>query len=141
MATKAYNYFKIFNFDQKNIWYFFVTFCFSKLWKISPPGQGEVRQGSRRNASGVKEKCFRGQEEVRPVSRKIVSGVKEKSLGLIPHKLRFILPCTSDCQPTFLKKSNASTNITQNFHFKGPWLKISLILLIDTVQMSPSVQV
>ena len=44
----------------------FIIFCFFQLWKISPPGQGEVRQGSRKSASGVKEKCV---------------GVKEKCIG------------------------------------------------------------
>ena len=48
----------------------FNFFCFFQLWKISPPGQGEVRQGSRKIASGVKEKC--------QGSRRSALGVKEK---------------------------------------------------------------
>ena len=39
--------------------------CFFQFWIIGPPGQGEVRQGSRRSASGVKEKCVSGQGKVR----------------------------------------------------------------------------
>ena len=63
--------------------FLFTIFCFFPLWKISPPGQGEVRQR-------VKEKCIRSQgevlplnvwysaEEVRQGSRRSASGVREK---------------------------------------------------------------
>ena len=47
---------------------------------MSPPGQGEVCQVSRKSASGVKkkcvggkEKCVRGQGEVHKGSRKVLS--------------------------------------------------------------------
>ena len=41
--------------------------------KLSPPGQGEVRQESRKSAWGVKEKCVRGQGEVHRGSRRSAS--------------------------------------------------------------------
>ena len=53
---------------SKLFWIFLSPFYF--CWKISPPGQGEVRQGSRRSASGVKEKCAGGQAKVRQGSRR-----------------------------------------------------------------------
>ena len=43
----------------------FTFFWFFQLQKTSPPGQGEVRQGSRTSASGVKEKWAGGQGKVR----------------------------------------------------------------------------
>ena len=39
-------------------------FNFFQIPEISPPGQGELCQGSRRSAPRVKEKCVRGQGEV-----------------------------------------------------------------------------
>ena len=42
----------------------FTFFLLFSTLKKSPPGQGEVRQGSRKSVSGVKEKCVRGQGEV-----------------------------------------------------------------------------
>ena len=54
-----------------------ILLLFSTL-KKSPPGQGEVRQGSRRSASVVKEKCVGGQGEVCQGSRESASGVKEE---------------------------------------------------------------
>ena len=54
---------------------FTIFFWLFQLWKLSPPAQGEVRHGSRRSASGgkekcagVKEKCIRGQGEVLQVN-------------------------------------------------------------------------
>ena len=41
--------------------------------KISPPGQGEVHQGSSRSVSGVKEKCAGGQGKVRQGSMRSAS--------------------------------------------------------------------
>ena len=46
------------------------SFCFLQLWKISPPGQEEVSQGSRKSASGVKEKCVVRQGKVCQGSRR-----------------------------------------------------------------------
>ena len=56
----------------------FTFFWFFQLSKISPPGEGEVCQRSRRSASGIKEKCVGGQGEVRQGSRKSASGIKEQ---------------------------------------------------------------
>ena len=44
------------------------TFGLSFLWKISPTGHGEMRQWSRRSASGVKEKCVWGKGEMFPLN-------------------------------------------------------------------------
>ena len=48
----------------------FTNFLLFSTLKKSPSGQGEVRQGSRRSASGVKEKCAGGQGQVRQGSRR-----------------------------------------------------------------------
>ena len=60
--------------------FFFSFFLLFSTLKMSPPGQGEVRQWSRKSASGVKEKCagvkencVRGQGEVHQGSRKSAS--------------------------------------------------------------------
>ena len=64
---------------KKNILDFAFTFFFLfQLWKTSPPGQGEVHEGSRKSASGVNEKRVGGQGEVHQGSRRSASGVKEK---------------------------------------------------------------
>ena len=77
---KHMNILRIISFSKKN-WIFFLKpfFGFFKLWQMSPPGQGEVRQESRKSASGVKkkcvggkEKCVRGQGEVHQGSRKVL---------------------------------------------------------------------
>ena len=67
-----------------------IFLSFFQLWKISPPGQGEVRQGSRRSATGVKKKCARGPGKVHQGSRKIASAeyhVQQKQFSLIPDAL------------------------------------------------------
>ena len=63
--TPASKYFKIYSVFKNNFGFFFHHFFdFFKLQKRNPPGQGEVSQGSRRSASGVKEKCAGVQEKV-----------------------------------------------------------------------------
>ena len=65
----------MFGLDKQNM-SSFVPQLFALLFlkKKKTPGQGEVLQGSRRSASGVKEKCigFKG---------KSASGVKENCIG------------------------------------------------------------
>ena len=78
------NIFKKIAFSNKKNKFFLSPYCllFSTL-KKSPPSQGEVRQGSRKSASEVKEKCVGGQGEVRQGSRKSASGVNEKCFRLM----------------------------------------------------------
>ena len=56
----------------------FTMFLLFSTVTNKPSSQGEVFPGSRRIASGVKEKCVRGKEEVRRGLRRSASGVKEK---------------------------------------------------------------
>ena len=58
---------------QKNFRFFFHNFFAFSTLKNRP-------SRSRRNASGVKEKCVRGQGKVRRESKRSVSGVKEKCI-------------------------------------------------------------
>ena len=60
--------------DQKEIIFNPTTFCLFFFTIISPLGQEEVRQESRRHVLG-------GQGEVCQGSRKRASGVKEKCIG------------------------------------------------------------
>ena len=60
---------------------FTIFFCCFQLWKISPPGQGEVRQESRRSKSGVNEKCTRGQGKVRQESMRSASADYHTFMG------------------------------------------------------------
>ena len=73
-----FEYFKIYNSLKNNFGFFVYHFFFFQLLKIDPPGQGEVRQGSRKIASGVNDKCAGGKGEVRHGSRRSASGVKDK---------------------------------------------------------------
>ena len=62
--TTAHEYLRIYSIFKNNFGFFFYhSFAFSTQ-KNKPPGQGEVRQGLRRSASGVKEKCVGGKGEV-----------------------------------------------------------------------------
>ena len=58
---------------KNNFGFFVYHFLFFFTLKISPPGQGEVCQGSRKSASGVKDKCVGGQGEVRQGSMRSTS--------------------------------------------------------------------
>ena len=60
--------------------FLFTFFLFFSALKKSPPGEGEVHQGSRKSALGVKEKCVGGQGEVHKGSRRSSLGVKEKRI-------------------------------------------------------------
>ena len=75
-----YEYFKIYSILKNEFGFFFHHFfLFFSILKKSSPGQGEVRQGSRENASGLKEMCVGGQGEVRQGSRRSASGIKESA--------------------------------------------------------------
>ena len=64
-----YEYFKIYNVSKNNFGFFvynFLTFFNSE--KKKSLGQREVCQGSRKSASGVKDKCIGEQGEMLPLN-------------------------------------------------------------------------
>ena len=69
LTPKAYEYFKIYSIFKNNLGFFFHHLLGFFSTVKNPPGQGEVRQGSRRSASGAKTKCAGGQGKVRHGSR------------------------------------------------------------------------